>query len=115
MSVSIRCQVLEVSSKPDWLARTERTRDLLPWADPYIAVLMQKLEDRYEAEEHRAAKSDPLAGEDEPWSPPADYDWQDDAFLPVSAPAFRGCWDADVYGGWPLLDDLKGHSDETTF
>lgn len=98
---AIRCQVLQVPKQPG-MSHRERPRDLLPWADPYIAVLMDRLEDRFgrNADTYAPAESD-----DEPWSPPADYDWQDDAFRPDQPAGSRQSWDPPVYGGWPLLDD----------
>ena len=98
---AIRCQVLEIPAQPDWLPRRERPRDLLPWADPYIAVLMDRLEDRFDADRAFTAVVD----RDDPWSPPADYDWQDDAFRPDQPSSAKLNWDPPVYGGWPLLDD----------
>ena len=102
---AIRCQVLEVPTQPDWAPHRQRPRDLLPWADPYIAVLMDRLEDRYGRNADAYAPAEP-ATDDEPWSPPDDYDWQDDAFRPDQPPSSRLSWDPPVYGGWPLLDDL---------
>jgi hypothetical protein len=95
MPVAIRCQVVEVPANAGWQSRREQPRDLLPWADPYIAVLMDRLEERY------------AAADEEHWSPPADYDWQDDAFRPDQPASARLNWDAPVFGGWPLLDDVK--------
>ena len=45
MPSRIRCHVIEVPTQDDWLARRGGgPRELLPWADPYIAALMNKLE-----------------------------------------------------------------------
>ena len=44
----IRCQVLEVPDHDDWLShRSAPPRELLPWADPYIAGLMRRLDQRF--------------------------------------------------------------------
>jgi hypothetical protein len=103
---AIRCQVLEVPVQPDWLPRAAQPRDLLPWADPYIAVLMDRLEERFDRTAQVNAFDESLSSADEPWSPPADYDWQDDAFRPDQPANSRLSWDPPVYGGWPLLDDM---------
>ena len=101
---AIRCQVLEVPAQPDWLVHRERPRDLLPWADPYMAVLMDRLEDRFGRNPDAYAPVETTV-DDEPWSPPDDYDWQDDAFRPDQPANSRLNWDPPIYGGWPLLDD----------
>jgi hypothetical protein len=97
---------MEVPVAPQLATHRERPRDLLPWADPYIAVLMERLEDRFGQHLEAYVPAEPPAEEDEPWSPPEDYDWQDDAFRPDLPPNSRLSWDPPVYGGWPLLDDL---------
>jgi hypothetical protein len=109
----IHCQVLEVPAKDQWHARSGRPRDLLPWADPYIARLIHRLEDRYDVE-HFADDdlSDPFVpGEDEAadeakWQPTPGDDWED-AFIPRSLDAPRRPWHPPVYGGFPLLDDVE--------
>ncbi len=40
----IRCQVVSVGSDPIVL-RGAFARDVLPWADPYVAQLIKKLQD----------------------------------------------------------------------
>jgi hypothetical protein len=107
----IHCQVLEIPSGYDWRPRTNRPRDLLPWADPYIASLMSRLEDRYNVSEPAEDDlSDPFAPDDDSWLPPAGDDWED-AFVPrpLDAPRYR--WHPPVYGGFPLLDDLPERED----
>jgi hypothetical protein len=101
MPARIRCQVIEVPSQDDWLSRRGGgPRELLPWADPYIAGLMRRLEDGFEA----ADSSDPF--NDEPTSLAIfDDGWQADAFMPrpLEAPRFHSY--PPVYGGFPLLED----------
>jgi hypothetical protein len=40
----IRCQVVSVGSDPH-VSRGALARDVLPWADPYVAQLIKKLQD----------------------------------------------------------------------
>lgn len=122
MPARIRCQVIEVPSQDDWLARRGGgPRELLPWADPYIAALMQKLEGRgmrpQEFEnsdpfDTDSFKSDPFRNdcfvEDaEEIAAGAAFDdgWQEDAFMPRPLEALRFHTYPPVYGGFPLLDD----------
>ena len=115
MPTRIRCHVVEVPTSNDWLARRGgNTRELLPWADPYIAGLMRNLEDRYGRQERTSQRlsqmSDPFAGE--PEATELSYDdwqddgWQEDAFMPrpLEAPRFHSY--PPFYGEFPLLDDL---------
>ena len=115
----IRCQVLEIPTQEDWSPRRSRPRDLLPWADPYIAGLVRKLEERYDAEtewlgydplraDRMADRSGGLVAHgviDLPSDDSVAFDdgWQEDAFMPrpVEAPRFH-CY-PPVYGGFPLL------------
>lgn len=106
MAVSLRCQVLEVPAQSDWTSR-EPYRDLLPWADPYIALLMQRLEERYDMGPDDADSDDSAADEEEDALPIADYDWRDDALSAAGPEQSRQGWYPPVYGGWPLLDDLE--------
>lgn len=114
MSRRVHCQVLEVPAREDFLPRRGgRPRDLLPWADPYIAGLIQKLEDRYET--GWPDSSDPFA-EDDDLLGAADFDppsaeWREDAFRPRPLEAPRQRWYSAVYGGFPLLDD-DGEEDD---
>jgi hypothetical protein len=48
----VRCVVVAVSSTPE---RGAIARDLLPWADPYVAGLIKKLQD--EVREERRMRS----------------------------------------------------------
>jgi len=101
----IHCQVLEMPDREDWLPRTDlgQPRDLLPWADPYIAQLIHQLEDRFDVEDSLAEPCDPFAPDDEDWLLAGD-DWED-AFIPRSLDAPRRRWHPPVYGGFPLLED----------
>ena len=53
----VRCYVVEVAVEPHVgrLHETRRRREMLPWADPYIAGLVQRL--KHEIESERAARS----------------------------------------------------------
>lgn len=93
MSARIHCQVIEMPETPDdWsdgeTAERAWPRDLLPWADPYIALLMLKLERGYEMEE---CDADLLAHELE-WSPPYLEDCLEEEE------------ELRIYGGFPLLE-----------
>ena len=107
----IHCQVLEIPARNEWRQRGERPRDLLPWADPYIARLISRLEDRYEVEDRADDDlSDPFVPDDSeledeaPWQPTLGDEWED-AFIPRSLDAPRRQNFPPVYGGFPLLDD----------
>jgi hypothetical protein len=105
MPARIRCQVIEVPTQDDWLSRRGGgPRELLPWADPYIAGLMRRLEDRFESADGFDT-SDPFA-DDEPTSLAIfDDGWQEDAFMPRPLEALRFHSYPPVYGGFPLLED----------
>jgi hypothetical protein len=106
MPSRIRCQVVEVPTEDDWLSRrSSAPRELLPWADPYIAGLMRRLERRGPAAEEQDA-CDPFEAEDVASSAAVfDDGWQEDAFMPrpLEAPRFHSY--PPVYGGFPLLED----------
>jgi hypothetical protein len=102
--VCIRCQVLETPAEDGrrWGGR-DWPRDLLPWADPYIATLMAKLERRYGADDFEDEGLQPAempalayAGEDA-WG-------SDDAFMPPHRVRDQEANFPPVFGGWPLLD-----------
>jgi hypothetical protein len=121
----IRCQVLEIPTQEDWSSRRGRPRDLLPWADPYIAGLVRKLEERFDApaewegvgsrgsgaggrEDRLGRWSEGQASQgltDLPSDDPFDDGWQEDAFMPrpLEAPRFH-CY-PPVVGGFPLLEE----------
>jgi hypothetical protein len=122
MPTRIRCQVIEVPSQDDWLSRRGGgPRELLPWADPYIAALMRKLEGRNAAPqefensdpfESESFKSDPFRNDsfredEEEIAAGSVFDdgWQEDAFMPrpLETPRFHSY--PPVYGGFPLLED----------
>jgi hypothetical protein len=103
MPTRIRCQVIEVPSQDDWLARRGGgPRELLPWADPYIANLMRKLETRGSAQDFET--NNPFEEEEAPSGSLCDDGWEEDAFMPrpLEAPRFHSY--PPVYGGFPLLD-----------
>ena len=106
MSARIRCQVIEVLTQDDWLSRRGGgPRELLPWADPYIAALMRRLDGRAVAADEFEA-SDPFEPAGEPASSAVfDDGWQEDAFMPrpLEAPRFHSY--PPVYGGFPLLEN----------
>lgn len=106
----IHCQVLEVASQNDRRARHGCPRDLLPWADPYIAGLIRRLEDRYNVEDGGDDLSDPFAADDESARRSGLADWQEDADAPALE-ASRPCCYPPVYGGFPLIDDV-GEGDD---
>jgi hypothetical protein len=114
----------------EWMpAEQDWPRDLLPWADPYIAVLMLRLEERYDWS--GASADHPLADDAPshwPGSVPHDRDWQDVSWQDEEADAadapatannppcsdaqapgrhlWRRCNMPPVFGGFPLLDDV---------
>lgn len=107
----LHCHVLEVPPCDDWRPRAEQPRDLLPWADPYIARLIGRLENRYNVELEDDELSDPFAPDEAAWQPAAGDDWED-AFVPRSLDMPRRRWHPPVYGGFPLLNDLEEGGDE---
>ena len=116
MTSRIHCQVLEVSGIENWRPRQSRPRDLLPWADPYIARLIQRLESRYNADSDEEDLSDLFAADDSPWLPPEFDDWDgmedwEDAFMPPPLEVPCYCDQLPVYGGFPLLDDISKDDD----
>jgi hypothetical protein len=106
MPARIRCQVLEVPAQDDWLSgRRGGARELLPWADPYIASLMRRLDGRYNRDEE-TDESHPFAWDEEPAGAAAfDDGWQEDAFMPRPVESLRFHSYPPVYGGFPLLED----------
>jgi hypothetical protein len=131
----VRCQVLETPASEDWMPRgADWPRDLLPWADPYIATIMVRLERRYdwlghdsvgndwvgEPEADDPFSADPFAADDAPLGffpfgeAVIDNDaWQDaDAFMPGWQEGPRRSHFPPVYGGFPLLDDVTDGLEE---
>ena len=108
----IRCQILEVDRQEDWLPRRSQPRDLLPWADPYIASLVRRLEQRFEGDLADDPRCNPFTTDEAECGAEAfDDGWEVDAFIPrpletrpletISASRRH----PPVYGGFPLLDD----------
>lgn len=120
MSIRIRAAIIRVVKQDDSWPGRKPVRELLPWADPYIAQLVRRLETHYGP----AAAGDAFAPpgvDDAPWredgldndSFPDDFDdgWRDDAFMPPPIDAPRRTWPAPTtrfsfFGGFPLLEDL---------
>lgn len=106
MTIRIHCQAVEVPAFDELAPQEEGTwpRDLLPWADPYIAALMMQLG-------KRRGETEGLLDDEltlcrfaaDPWH---GRDWEA-APLP---PSDRMSVFADppfppIYGGFPLLED----------
>jgi hypothetical protein len=97
---ALRCHVPEVPAVDDLDPRDEGTwpRDLLPWADPYIAALMLKLQ-RQRGETERLLDDDVtlyhLAVEH--WQGDEEEEQWPDLTARQEFPP--------IYGGFPLLDD----------
>ncbi len=101
-------QVLETAADGD---RFQPARELLPWADPYIASLMGRLDgndadatDDLDEENAWDFDSEQL-DEDDDGKPANDFtpdedDWHLDGVHALPP----------VYGGWPLLNDLPVES-----
>jgi hypothetical protein len=54
---TIHCTVVEVPAMSDpFLPQPREFRDLVPWADPYIAALLEKLRQRAVFEDELAAR-----------------------------------------------------------
>jgi hypothetical protein len=109
---------METPANDRWLRRGgagyERggPRELLPWADPYIAGLIRRLEAGFD-EDAEQNSSDPYAPDEMPsaneWH---DDGWEEDAFMPRPFVAPRIHSYPPVIGGFPLLDaelDGDGH------
>ncbi len=103
MLAHIHCQVLEAPALDDISPRDEGTwpRDLLPWADPYIASLMMNLA-RHPGQTERLLEDDftlyELAAEQwlgDDWSDEKGAHWPDLDARTEYPP---------IYGGFPLLD-----------
>lgn len=110
MRTRIRCHVIETPVDRDFSRRG--ARELLPWADPYIAGLMRRLERGHSEEnrEERMALSNPFAvsetaAEDDFGDEWQQEEWQQDAFMPRPIEESRFHCHPPVIGGFPLLDD----------
>ena len=54
----VRCTVLAISElQKSGMSRGAIVRDVLPWADPYVAQLIKKLQDEVRAERQVESKS----------------------------------------------------------
>jgi hypothetical protein len=140
----VLCQVVETPARgarrvwaheqsPDyhdeWMpAEQDWPRDLLPWADPYIAVLMLRLERQYDwvgvADDNPFDDAPTLAAgdwqvlswhddflADDAFAALAGNPWQDDAGRPGWHAGRRSEF-PPVFGGFPLLDDVTDGLDE---
>ncbi len=75
-------------------------RELLPWADPYIASLMGQLQNEADEETWDFEAKDEDLEDEEFFDDELPEDWHLDR-EPALPP---------VYGGWPLLNDLPTES-----
>ena len=108
MPARVRSKVVEVSPRDDW-GRSRPAREILPWADPYIARLVSALEDKYAATE-LVDRADPSPPDWTEWESTGDDGWNDggwsgDAFMPRPLEPAGACRFPPVYGTFPLLDD----------
>lgn len=102
-------QVLETAADDSFLP----AKELLPWADPYIAALMGRLDaESGEQEDETWDFDSEQLDEDDATAEDASQYWLSDEIAPEDAD-----WHLDrapvvppVYGGWPLLDDLRTES-----
>ena len=89
---NIHCVVIEVTSNPSRLAesnhRRHSSRELLPWADPYIARLVQKVKAEILAE-RSTGSHDRLSGELPPPNSGIDHDFKNTNFEEWPRPADR--------------------------
>jgi len=110
MPAHVRCKVVEVSPRDDW-GRSRPARDILPWADPYIARLVSALEDKY-ADDEEVDLADPwqpswdATSYNDGWNTSFDDGWNDDAFMPGPLEPAGACRVPPVYGTFPLLEDI---------
>lgn len=114
MRTRIRCHVIETPANDHWPRRSGTgPRELLPWADPYIAGLMRRLEGGFGEGEAQDA-CDPYVclaptASDERSDEWLDDGWEEDAFMPRPYVAPRIHSYPPVIGGFPLLDaELDG-------
>lgn len=100
---AIRCQVLEVPDLDDTSPRDEGSwpRDLLPWADPYIASLMMKLQRQH-------GQTERLLDDDFTLDQYASEQWLGDDGEENAGSEWRDLPPRNeyppIYGGFPLLD-----------
>jgi hypothetical protein len=106
----IRCQVVEVPKfTPSSRMADGCCRDLLPWADPYIAALMAQLEGQLsdaELSESHPRSQNTLDGSDSYSAADGDWSDDDDSVLADELDDTGSHLDyPPVVGGWPLLND----------
>ena len=77
-------------------------RELLPWADPYIAQLMGQLQEEEETWDFESKDEEFEEEEFIDDELPEDTHLDSESHLPP------------VYGGWPLLNDLPAYSQQNT-
>ena len=104
---SLRVQVIEVPTNPHGRDDGSWPRDLLPWADPYIASLLGKLE------HHSQAVADyPIGRSEITLYELAADEWLGDDWIENTDDGESEILDEElpkmrpVFGGFPLLDDL---------
>jgi hypothetical protein len=114
-TVRIHCRVIEVSATSEKSSpKTQRgnhPRDLLPWADPYIARLMHILEERYDTSRRNPAWDDDFLSSHTFTAGLSEDAWQHDAFIPRPLEGRHASSDRAVFGGFPLLDDSDSSDD----
>ena len=57
----IRCTVVAVEVSSDRFASRGAVKELLPWADPYVARLIRNLQDEVRAERRMQARTQAIA------------------------------------------------------
>jgi hypothetical protein len=105
-AIRVHCQVVEIPAIDELEPQDEGTwpRDLLPWADPYIASLMMQLG-------RSRGETEGLLDDELTLSRFAADQWHDDSWkAPLSVPADRTAAFRDppfppLFGGFPLLED----------
>ncbi|QDU27701.1 hypothetical protein ETAA8_27900 [Anatilimnocola aggregata] len=102
-------QLLETAAEGDAFLPA---KELLPWADPYIAALVGRLEAQDEEENETWDFDAEALDKDAEEAEDAAHYWLSDELAPEDddwhldrAPAVP-----PVYGGWPLLNDLPAES-----
>jgi|SwirhisoilCB2_FD_contig_61_4218165_length_667_multi_3_in_0_out_0_1 hypothetical protein len=102
----VHCQVVEVPTfSPTGRSAERCCRDLLPWADPYIAALMTKLQAECASQDISENSSHPNDG-DCCYSAAEDVWLEDDERTLDPVDDLPSHLDfPPVVGGWPLLND----------
>ncbi len=73
---NITCTLVEVDDDTSWAAQPAAPRDLLPWADPYIASLLGKLHRELMDQDHLERSPARLRGEMQPPYPQPGLDFE---------------------------------------